>query len=143
MRDTVAPMRTLLALVSSTLAPDPAVAFALALVLAASSSPVLAAGNSVFLEEMTWTEVRDALRAGSTTVIIPVGGTEQNGPHMALGKHNLRSHALAGKVATALGNALVAPVLSYTPEGNIAPPNGHMRYPGTMTPVFCTQNHQP
>ena len=127
MRDTVAPMRTLLALVNSTLA------LALALVLAASSSPVLAAGNSVFLDEMTWTEVRDALRAGSTTVIIPVGGTEQNGPHMALGKHNLRAHVLAGKVAVVLGNALVAPVVSYVPEGNISPPNGHMRYPGTIS----------
>ncbi len=117
MRDTGAPMRSTLTL------------FSLALALAAG--PAQAA--SVYLEDMTWTEVRDALRAGSTTVIIPVGGTEQNGPHMALGKHNLRAHALAGKVAAALGNALVAPVLSYVPEGRIAPPGGHMRYPGTIS----------
>jgi len=43
--------------------------------------------DTVLLEELTWTEVRDAIRAGKTTIIIPVGGTEQNGPHMALGKH--------------------------------------------------------
>ena len=53
----------------------------------------------MFLEELTWTEVRDALRAAKTTILIPVGGTEQNGPHVALGKHNVRVKALAGKIA--------------------------------------------
>ena len=46
---------------------------------------------------MTWTEVRHALKARSSTVIIPVGGTEQSGPHMALGKHNSRVNELAGR----------------------------------------------
>ncbi|UUZ73409.1 hypothetical protein LP415_09280 [Polaromonas sp. P1(28)-8] len=31
--------------------------------------------GSVYLDELTWTEVRDTLRAGATTIIIPVGGT--------------------------------------------------------------------
>ena len=44
----------------------------------------------VFLDELTSTELRDAIRAGKTTIIVPIGGTEQNGPHMALGKHNVR-----------------------------------------------------
>lgn len=105
----------------------------LSICLALFSTAARPAAGSVFLEELTWTEVRDALRAGTTTVIIPVGGTEQNGPHMALGKHNVRAKALAAKVAAALGNALVAPVLSYVPEGSISPPNGHMRYPGTIS----------
>ena len=43
------------------------------------------APDTVFLEELTWTEVRDAVAAGTTTIIIPTGGTEQNGPHMVLG----------------------------------------------------------
>ena len=106
-------------------------AFLLALLLLGSAAR--AAAGSVFVDELTWTEVRDALRAGTTTVIIPVGGTEQNGAHMALGKHNVRAHALAGKVATALGNTLVAPVVSYVPEGRVSPPEGHMRYPGTIS----------
>lgn len=89
--------------------------------------------HSVFLEDLTWTEVRDDLHAGKTTIIIPVGGTEQSGPHMALGKHNVRAKALAGKVALALGNALVAPVVAYVPEGAITPPAGHMRYAGTIS----------
>ncbi len=55
------------------------------LVAEASSSAQM---PSVYLEELTWTEVRGALENGATTVIIPTGGTEQNGPHMVLGKHN-------------------------------------------------------
>jgi creatinine amidohydrolase len=88
---------------------------------------------TVFLEELTWTEVRDLIRAGTTTIILPTGGTEQNGPHMTLGKHNARVRVLSAAIARALGNALVAPVLAYVPEGGLAPPTGHMRYPGTIT----------
>src|SRR6266498_67796 len=91
------------------------------------------APDTVFLEELTWTELRDLIRSGKTTIILPTGGTEQNGPHMALGKHNVRVKALAEKIARGLGNALVAPVLAYVPEGGIAPPTGHMRFPGTIT----------
>jgi creatinine amidohydrolase/Fe(II)-dependent formamide hydrolase-like protein len=91
------------------------------------------ASDSVFLEELTWTELRDLIRSGKTTIIIPIGGTEQNGPHMALGKHNLRVRVLSEKIARALGNALVAPVISYVPEGGLDPPTGHMRFPGTIT----------
>ncbi len=92
-----------------------------------------AASAGPFIEDMTWVEVRHAQRAGKTTVIIPVGGTEQNGPHMALGKHNVRVHVLAGRIATTLGNALVAPVLAYVPEGSISPPTAHMRFTGTIS----------
>ncbi len=91
------------------------------------------APSSVFLEDLTWTEVRDALAAGVTTVIIPTGGTEQNGPHMVLGKHNYLVRYKAGEVARRLGNALVAPVMAYVPEGDVDPPTGHMRFPGTIT----------
>ena len=96
--------------------------------------PVLAAPPAtVFLEQMTSPEVAAAIRGGKTTIIVPIGGTEQNGPHMALGKHNRRAEALAAKIAAALGNALVAPVIAYVPEGALAPPTGHMRFPGTIT----------
>ena len=91
------------------------------------------AQNSVFIEELTTQEVSAALRSGKTAVLIPIGGTEQNGPHMAIGKHNVRAKALAGKIAASLGNALVAPVLSYTPEGNIDPPTEHMGFAGTIS----------
>ena len=89
--------------------------------------------DSVYLEDLTWTELRDQLKAGKTTVIVPVGGTEQSGPHIALGKHNLRVHVLAGRIASGLGNALVAPVIAYVPEGAVSPPAAHMRFAGTIT----------
>lgn len=91
------------------------------------------AQQSVYLEELTWTEVRDAIDRGVTTVIIPTGGTEQNGPHMVLGKHNFIIRHTSGQIAERLGNTLVAPVMAYVPEGNTDPTSGHMRMAGTIT----------
>src|SRR5438067_2100954 len=108
-----------------------AASLALCLVVAAAAHG--AEPNSVYLEDLTSTELRDRIAAGTTTVLVPIGGTEQNGPHMAIGKHNLRVRLLAGKIAATLGNAVVAPVLAYVPEGAIDPPTGHMRFPGTIT----------
>jgi creatinine amidohydrolase len=88
---------------------------------------------SIVLEDLTWTELRDAIGAGKTTIIVPIGGTEQNGPAMALGKHNRRVKLLSERIAVALGDALVAPVIAYVPEGSISPPSGHMRFPGTIS----------
>ncbi|MFS8114123.1 creatininase family protein [Rhizobium jaguaris] len=90
-------------------------------------------GASVSLEDQTWTELRDLIKSGTTTIIVPIGGVEQSGPAMALGKHNVRVKYLAGKIAERLGNALVAPVISYVPEGSIDPPTGHMKFPGTIS----------
>jgi len=101
--------------------------------LLASSALAAEVPDTVFIEELTWTEVRDAIKAGSTTVIFPTGGTEQNGPHMVLGKHNFIVKHAAEQIARRLGNALVAPVLAYVPEGGIDPPGGHMQYPGTIS----------
>jgi creatinine amidohydrolase len=91
------------------------------------------APDTVLLEELTWTEVRDLVGAKTTTIIVPVGATEQNGPHMALGKHNARVKILSEKIARTLGNTLVAPVIAYVPEGQLNPATGHMRFPGTIT----------
>ena len=89
--------------------------------------------DSVFLEELTWLEVRDAMRAGKDTVIIATGGIEQNGPYLALGKHNYILRGTTESIARRMGNVLVAPILPFVPEGNIDPPSGHMRYPGTIS----------
>ena len=108
--------------------------FAVTTLLAlAASSAAAQVPDTVFIEELTWTEVRDAIKAGKTTVILPTGGTEQNGPHMVLGKHNFIIKYTAEQIARRLGNALVAPVVAYVPEGNLDPPSGHMRYPGAIT----------
>ena len=92
-----------------------------------------AAQDSVYLEELTWTEARAAIDGGKTTIILATGGTEQNGPHMVLGKHNILIHHPAGEIARRLGNALVAPVLAYVPEGSVDRPRGHMSKAGTIT----------
>ena len=98
-----------------------------------ATQAVAQAPRSVFLEDLTWTELRDQIRSGKTTIIIPVGGVEQSGPDIALGKHDVRARLLAGRIAGELGNAIVAPVVAYVPEGSISPPTAHMRFPGTIT----------
>lgn len=101
--------------------------------LASAWSALAQPPGTVFLEELTWTELRDLVRSGKTTIILPIGGTEQSGPHMALGKHNVRVKALAGRIAQGLGTALVGPVMAYVPEGTFDPPTGHLRFPGTIS----------
>jgi creatinine amidohydrolase/Fe(II)-dependent formamide hydrolase-like protein len=78
--------------------------------------PRSSGGPSLFLEDLTPAEIRDAVGHGSTVAIIPTGGTEKNGFHMATGKHNFHARAGAELMAKKLGNALVAPVLQYVPE---------------------------
>ena len=89
--------------------------------------------SSVMLEDLTSAELRVRIDAGATTVLIPIGGTEQNGPHMVLGKHNLRVKVLAQRIAERLGRTVVAPVIAYVPEGAIHPPTQHMRWAGTIS----------
>jgi creatinine amidohydrolase/Fe(II)-dependent formamide hydrolase-like protein len=109
------------------------VAAAVCLILICAGRVCAQAPDTVLLEELTWTEVRDLLGARRTTIIVPVGGTEQNGPHMTLGKHNARVKILSEKIARVLGSTLVAPVIAYVPEGRLSPATGHMRFPGTVT----------
>jgi creatinine amidohydrolase len=96
-------------------------------------APFAAAASSLFLEELTWTEVRELVKSGHTTILVPIGGTEQNGPHIVLGKHNVRAKLLAEKIAKRLGKTLIAPTIAYVPEGRVDPPTEHMRYPGTVS----------
>jgi creatinine amidohydrolase len=108
----------------------------LALASAGLLAPAARAGSAVprspFIEELTWIEVRDAVAAGAIVGIVPTGGSEENGPHMAIGKHNLIVRHCAGEIARRLGNALVAPVLAYVPEGSFDPPADNMALPGTI-----------
>ncbi len=88
--------------------------------------------TTVEMKDMTWEDVRAVVAGGATTVIVPTGGIEQNGPHMVLAKHDyIVSHA-AKRIAAELGRTVVAPVLSYVPEGDVEPATGNMRFPGTL-----------
>ena len=89
--------------------------------------------DSVFIEDLTWMEVRDALKAGKDTVIVATGGVEQNGPYLVTGKHNVVLRGTTEVIARKLGNTLVAPIVQFVPEGDIEPPSLHMLYPGTIS----------
>jgi creatinine amidohydrolase len=88
--------------------------------------------DTIEIADMTWVEVRSAVAHGYTTVIVPSGGIEQNGPHMILGKHDRIVRFAAGRIATELGKTLVTPVIPFVPEGEFDPPEGHLRFPGTI-----------
>ena len=75
----------------------------------------IAAFDSVWTEELTWMEVRDAIKAGKTTGLILTGGVESNGPHLATGKHNFILKVMGEAIARKLGNVLVAPIVTLEP----------------------------
>lgn len=105
----------------------------LVIALAVAQRPLTAPlPNTVAIADMTWVEVRSAIARGYTTVIVPSGGIEQNGPHMILGKHDYIVRANAERIAAQLGHTLVAPIISFVPEGDYDPPTGHLRFPGTI-----------
>jgi creatinine amidohydrolase len=89
--------------------------------------------DTVWIEEQTWMETRDAIKAGKTTAIIGSGGLEKNGPYNANGKHNFVLRSTCNAIARRLGNALCAPIVTMEP-GNPENPN--------ITPgaVFITQD---
>lgn len=89
--------------------------------------------DTVWLEEMTWMDVRDAMNAGKKTIIIPTGGIEPNGPWLALGKHQYVLKANCDAIARKLGDALCAPLVPFVPEGNLDTKSGHLGTPGTIS----------
>ena len=88
----------------------------------------------VFIDELTWMEIRDRLLAGTKTVIIGTAGQEQKGPHMVTGEHKYVLQHTTERIARTLGDALVAPIITYVPEGSWETPlRGHMAKAGTIT----------
>ncbi len=77
--------------------------------------PAIKPTDSVFMDDMTWSEITAALKAGKTTVILPAGGLEATGPFITLNKHQNMLRASTDIIARKLGNALVAPVVRYVP----------------------------
>ena len=88
----------------------------LILVAGSARAAPRAQADLVEFEKMTWVEVKAALAAGKTTALIYTGGTEQRGPQLANGYHNLVAHAQVEAIARELGNAIFMPVLPYTPN---------------------------
>lgn len=94
--------------------------------------------RSVFIEDLTWPEVRAAIDKGATTAIFYAGSTEQNGPHLAIGKHNAVARYVARRLAERLGGTLVYPVLPFAPTGDARAKSGHMRFPGSVSLATAT-----
>jgi creatinine amidohydrolase/Fe(II)-dependent formamide hydrolase-like protein len=93
----------------------------------------LKASDSLWIEELTYIEVRDRIADGYSTAIIAAGGIEENGPYVATGKHNVILRSLCPAIARDLGNAVCAPIVAFVPEGNLDPPSGAMHFPGSIT----------
>ena len=109
-------------------------ALILGLLLLAPDAAAQTPHAGVTLEDLTWTELRDRIAAGKTTIIVPIGGTEQNGPHMALGKHNVRVKVAGGEDrADARQRAGGAGRRLRARRCGMSPPTAHMRFPGTIT----------
>ena len=82
--------------------------------------------DSVWLQNLTWEEVRDKIPECHGTILLPVGSTEQHGPHLPVGTDTLVAMALAESAAAA-ADVLAAPPLwfGWSPH--------HMVLPGTIT----------
>ena len=100
---------------------------------APATAPAGKPPDTVFLEDLTWAEVRDLIKEGWTSIIIGTAGTEQKGPHMVDGEHKFVMNYAADKIARAVGRTLVAPTVAYVPEGSWVTVGGHMGKPGTIT----------
>ncbi len=106
--------------------------------------PAIRPVDTVFMEEMTWLEITNAMKAGKTTVILPAGGLEATGPFITLDKHQNMLHGSTDLIARKLGNALIAPVVRYVPpdDGERGPYVGDFNiglvaYKWTLTDI-CT-----
>lgn len=92
------------------------------------------AAPPVFIDELTWMEIRDRMATGTKTVIIGTAGQEQKGPHMVTGEHKYVLQHTSERIARTLGDALVAPIITYVPEGSWEMPlRGHMAKAGSIT----------
>lgn len=103
------------------------------LVLIVWGCQLSAQAETVEFQRLTWTEIAARLHTGTRTLLIPLGGTEQSGPFLAVGKHNIRAALQARRIAEEAGHTMVAPVVSYVPEGSVKPRSSHMRFAGTIS----------
>ena len=92
--------------------------FTLTLTVAAESNPLV-------LQEMSWKDVQAYLKTGDM-VIIPLGSTEQHGPHLPLGTDTYEALEICKKISAQTG-VVVAPVLW------IGYSQYHSGFPGTLS----------
>lgn len=82
--------------------------------------------ESVWLQDMTWEEVKERVDESQQTILVPIGSTEQHGPHLPVGTDTMVAMTLAEEAA-GKARVPVAPPLwfGWSPH--------HMVLPGTIT----------
>jgi creatinine amidohydrolase len=78
------------------------------------------------LDDCTWPEVERLVAQGCRTAVLPLGSTEQHGPHLPLGTDTRIGDALAERLCAAVGDAVACPTL---PVGCA---REHLAFPGTL-----------
>ena len=68
--------------------------------------------QTVLMNRLSWPEYRERTLQGGAPVLLPVGATEQHGPHLPLGTDALLASAVAEGVAHKVGG-VVAPAFAY------------------------------
>jgi mycofactocin system creatininase family protein len=84
------------------------------------------AHSSAFLVDFTWPEVARCVEA-ETLLAVPLGSTEQHGPHLPLSCDTDIAVALCQRLADARPDVLIAPALAYGSSGE------HAGFPGTLS----------
>ena len=87
--------------------------------------------NTIAMADMTWPEVRSAIEHGYTTVIVPSGGIEQNGPQMVLG-NTITSSASPPSASLPSSRIPWWRRSSHSYRRRLLPPTGNMQFPGTI-----------
>ena len=82
--------------------------------------------RSRWLADLTWPEVQERAAAGAV-LLIPIGSTEQHGPHLPLSTDSDIAVGVCEGVAAIVADAMIAPVVSYGSSGE------HADFPGTLS----------
>lgn len=83
--------------------------------------------KEIWLENLTWMEIKAAIAEGYDTVLLIAGSIEQHGPHLPISTDTVLGYELANRIARKMGKTLVAPVVRPGMSEH------HMAFSGTIT----------
>ena len=83
--------------------------------------------RSIFMEDLSWTEIKNAIEIGYDTILVGFGAMEQHGPHLPIQTDTFTARRLCELVACSMENVLVSPEIPF--GSSII----HRFFPGTIT----------